>query len=250
MDCGYSYWVVRRLSTWHRRGLGRDMNERSCSCRGWGLSGIPCKHAISAIYNQDEDPEDYVHECYTVEVYKSIYQHVILGINGEELWDKSNYIPPLPPNFGRGVGRPSKARRKEPDEPTSQKKKKSSSKTIVKLKRKQNTVKCKKCGVEGHNSATCEKRKQKGDKLKVRRKKNSPNIEVTMESQIESSSTLSNSGVITESETNVSNMYVPWDCLSYLYMLIVFTCMFLETGCSICFCPYVCFQVCFTATNS
>ncbi|CAH9075320.1 unnamed protein product [Cuscuta epithymum] len=24
MNCGYSYWVVRRLSTWHRRGLGRD----------------------------------------------------------------------------------------------------------------------------------------------------------------------------------------------------------------------------------
>ncbi|KAK6126632.1 hypothetical protein DH2020_039626 [Rehmannia glutinosa] len=39
-----------------------------------------------------------------------------MGINGEMFWDDTCYIPPLPPNFGRGVGRPARARRLESDE--------------------------------------------------------------------------------------------------------------------------------------
>ncbi|GER40774.1 lipid A biosynthesis (KDO)2-(lauroyl)-lipid IVA acyltransferase 1 [Striga asiatica] len=44
------------------------------------------------------------------------YENTLYPINGTELWEDNHFIPPLPPNFGRGAGRPSKARRRESDE--------------------------------------------------------------------------------------------------------------------------------------
>lgn len=135
-----------------------DLEEMSCTCRRWQLSGIPCKHAISAIYNQGHMPHDYVDSFYTVDCYKKIYEHAILGVNGQGLWTESLYIPPLPPNFGRGVGRPTSARRREADEQHKKNKQRKRGRKTLTLKRQQVTVKCRKCGVDGHNSITCERR--------------------------------------------------------------------------------------------
>ncbi|KAL0378791.1 UNVERIFIED_CONTAM: hypothetical protein Sradi_3184600 [Sesamum radiatum] len=101
-----------------------DLRARSCSCRKFQLSGIPCKHACCAIFYQKQDPVDFVDKCYSVETFKSVYQLSILPMTHELLWAESFIIPPLPPNFGRGPGRPSKARRREADEPRNKKKKK------------------------------------------------------------------------------------------------------------------------------
>ncbi|KAL0303085.1 UNVERIFIED_CONTAM: hypothetical protein Sradi_6176600 [Sesamum radiatum] len=94
-----------------------DLDKRSCTCRLWQLSGVPCKHACSAIFNQGLMPEDMVHAYYNVETYKLVYEPAILPISGEMLWSETSFIPPLPPNFGRGPGRPAGARNREPDEP-------------------------------------------------------------------------------------------------------------------------------------
>ncbi|KAL0385652.1 UNVERIFIED_CONTAM: hypothetical protein Sradi_2959500 [Sesamum radiatum] len=94
-------------------------------------------------------PENYVHEYYSVDTYKRVYAHAIMGISGEILWDKSLYIPPLPPNFGRGPGRPSSARRREPDEPIR------NQKENIRLKRQQTTLHCRACGEPGHNQSAC-----------------------------------------------------------------------------------------------
>ncbi|XP_057804127.1 uncharacterized protein LOC131019566 [Salvia miltiorrhiza] len=51
----------------------------------------------------------------------------------------------------RGKGKQAFARRKEPDEKVEKLKKKRK----IELRRRQRTLKCKKCGVEGHNSVTC-----------------------------------------------------------------------------------------------
>ncbi|KAL2245996.1 UNVERIFIED_CONTAM: hypothetical protein Sindi_2867800, partial [Sesamum indicum] len=94
-----------------------DLGKQSCSCRKWDLCGIPCKHAMSAICSQVKKPEDYVDKCYWVQTFNKVYEHAIFPVNGPHLWKKSTLEPPIPPNPGRSVGRPSKARRLEPDEP-------------------------------------------------------------------------------------------------------------------------------------
>lgn len=94
-----------------------NVRERKCSCRKWELTGIPCKHACSAIWCRNEEPETYVHNCYHVSTYLKVYETLIYGLNGPELWPESTLKPPLPPNFVDKVGRPQKMRMREPDEP-------------------------------------------------------------------------------------------------------------------------------------
>ncbi|KAL0334093.1 UNVERIFIED_CONTAM: hypothetical protein Sangu_1565500 [Sesamum angustifolium] len=100
-------------------------------------------------------PEDYVHDYYTVDMYKKAYAPMIMRTSGEILWEQSLFIPPLPPDFGRGPGRPSNARRREPDEATKQRKKKTTGKKGMRLKRQQATVHCTICGEAGHNQRLC-----------------------------------------------------------------------------------------------
>ncbi|KAK4389983.1 hypothetical protein Sango_2061600 [Sesamum angolense] len=107
-----------------------DLEMRTCTCRIWQLSGIPCKHACSAIFNQNLQPEDMVHPYYNVDTYKQVYEHAILPISGQTLWNETGLVPPLPPNFGRGPGRPAGARNREPDEPNVKTTKKSCKKPI------------------------------------------------------------------------------------------------------------------------
>ncbi|KAL0411139.1 UNVERIFIED_CONTAM: hypothetical protein Slati_3703600, partial [Sesamum latifolium] len=141
-----------------------DLGAKSCSCRKWQLSGIPSKHACCAIYYQKQDPVDYVHECYRVETYKKVYAPAIQPMSHEGLWSECCIIPPIPPNFGRGAGRPKKARRRESDEPTL-KKKKSKTPQLQKLRRNQKTVHCSSCGEPGHNTAKCPEKGQAGHEV-------------------------------------------------------------------------------------
>ncbi|KAL8484912.1 hypothetical protein ACS0TY_027276 [Phlomoides rotata] len=123
-----------------------------CSCRFWQLTGYPCIHGHCAILKQKLDPEDFVHDYYSVETYLKAYEHPILGISYDALWGDSMYIPPLPPNFGtiKRRGRIPTMRRKEPDEPKGKKKSRKLS-----LRRQQTSLHCRKCGGEGHNAVTC-----------------------------------------------------------------------------------------------
>ncbi|KAL0346562.1 UNVERIFIED_CONTAM: hypothetical protein Scaly_1672200 [Sesamum calycinum] len=92
-----------------------DLKEKTCSCRLWDLTGIPCNHAMSAISAQVLDPDDFVHECYHVDTFCKVYP-AIMPLDGLEMWEKAGYIPPVPPSFGRKRGRPARARRLEPDD--------------------------------------------------------------------------------------------------------------------------------------
>ncbi|KAL8515023.1 hypothetical protein ACS0TY_013927 [Phlomoides rotata] len=133
-----------------------DLDEHTCSCRMWELSGIPCKHACSAIIHTRANIEDYVSDWYSVEVYKRSYAPSIKGINEANLWKESGFIPPLPPNMGRGKGRPSRARRNEPDEQQRKTKNKGKGRRpSTTMKRRQCTLTCANYGGEGHNKKSC-----------------------------------------------------------------------------------------------
>jgi hypothetical protein len=55
-----------------------DLQEKTCSCRYWQLSGLPCCHAISSIYFKTSSLEDYIADCYSVENFQKDLQ-LLLG---------------------------------------------------------------------------------------------------------------------------------------------------------------------------
>ena len=54
-----------------------NLLRRTCGCRQWDMTGISCAHAISAIWYFNANPEDYVDEWYTVEMYKKPYDEIV-----------------------------------------------------------------------------------------------------------------------------------------------------------------------------
>jgi len=123
-----------------------DLNNRTCSCRYWQVSEIPCAHACAALFKMSEEPNKYVHMCFSLEAYKRTYQHVLQPIEHESAWPVSQNPKPLPLRVKKMPGRPKKNRRKDPSEP-----KRSSTKSS----RVGTKIKCGRCKGDGHNSRTC-----------------------------------------------------------------------------------------------
>ncbi|XP_060196681.1 uncharacterized protein LOC132626000 [Lycium barbarum] len=149
-------YIPRKSNHWSYEILGAtitdnwavDLENKSCSCRKWSLTGIPCKHAIAAIWAKKDNILDYVHDCYNVETYRRIYENSVLPMNGPQMWPKSSKVPPLPPRVIKDNkrGRKQKVRRKEQDEVGASR---------TKMKRKQKSLDCSTCHKPGHNTRTC-----------------------------------------------------------------------------------------------
>nr|GLL37918.1 uncharacterized protein LOC109193258 [Ipomoea trifida] len=126
-----------------------DLALRQCSCRGWDLTGIPCSHAVAAIRKQRQSPEDYVHQCYSVDSYLRAYEPAILPIQSSDLWPKVDLPAPLPPKYKAQPGRPKKKRRTNPLQEKEQQR------TEVRTKKLGEVKRCRVCGLTGHNKTTC-----------------------------------------------------------------------------------------------
>jgi hypothetical protein len=61
-----------------------DLHKKTCGCTQWEMTGIPCGHAVSAILFDCGEPEDYVHEYYSLEMYKKAYVPLIYPMPSEE----------------------------------------------------------------------------------------------------------------------------------------------------------------------
>ncbi|OIT06972.1 hypothetical protein A4A49_61507, partial [Nicotiana attenuata] len=131
-----------------------NLKEMTCSCRRWELTGIPCHHAIAAIWVKKDEPEMYVHECYTTEQYMKSYGPSILPINSSAQWPKTGVDPVLPPIYKTQPGRPKKLRKRGPDE-TSPKEPDLKKHNSLKASRKGKKKNCGTCGKTGHNSRRC-----------------------------------------------------------------------------------------------
>ena len=62
-----------------------DINKRSCSCREWDLTSIPCQHACCAIYHKDDEPEKFMSDFYHKINYLNTYRHNMKCIAGKKL---------------------------------------------------------------------------------------------------------------------------------------------------------------------
>ena len=122
-----------------------DLGNKSCTCRRWDLSGIPCSHAVACIYMDGKSLEEYVDPMYTKEKFMVAYEILFNPIPGEHDWPATEYDPISPPVVRTKPGRPKKARRKEEGEEMHP----------YKVTRKGLAVKCGKCYQWGHNARTC-----------------------------------------------------------------------------------------------
>ncbi|CAN1338613.1 hypothetical protein LINPERPRIM_LOCUS38133 [Linum perenne] len=97
-----------------------DLNNQTCTCRKWELSGIPCSHAISCFAFMEDRSENYVHKWYRVENYMKAYGVHISPMVGLESWQKTDRptIKPLHVNIVGSTkkGRKQTMRRKGPEE--------------------------------------------------------------------------------------------------------------------------------------
>lgn len=93
-----------------------NLIQKTCSCRYWQLSGLPCCHAISCICYTSRRIEEFVADCYKVKVQNNMYSHCLEPLEGMNAWPESNMPRPLPPGYVRMPGRPTTKRRKELDE--------------------------------------------------------------------------------------------------------------------------------------
>lgn len=92
-----------------------DLAKKTCTCRKWDLTGIPCCHGVAAIFTLRAHPEEFVDQLYTRETYLKIYSGSITPCPGERHWPKIDH-PLNPPPIKVGPGRPRKNRIKDPFE--------------------------------------------------------------------------------------------------------------------------------------
>ncbi|GJV19936.1 mutator type transposase [Tanacetum coccineum] len=140
-----------------------NIRLRSCACRKWEITGMPCKHAVASIWNMANNglepgiPESWVHESYWLKTWVDMYRFKVNPCNGPELWPESDTpITLTAPNYKPPIGRPKKKRRKSAAEIYDNLVKRG------KLSRAGGTVTCLKCGQQGHNQRSCKGQRHQG----------------------------------------------------------------------------------------
>jgi len=83
-----------------------NLQDRTCSCRKFEVSGIPCKHATTFITSMKEPLEKYVDTYYSVDTFRAAYENLILAMTDKSQWKKFDhgffmYLPLLVPTAGR-----------------------------------------------------------------------------------------------------------------------------------------------------
>ncbi|KAG8369367.1 hypothetical protein BUALT_Bualt14G0003900 [Buddleja alternifolia] len=111
------YWMNRLIENRDRAKKSVEKSADYIPVKRWDLTGIPCYHAISAIGCQIVELDDFVHESYRVGMYLAAYNHATTPANGPKLWEKTGFIPPIPPIFGRIRERLARATRLGTNEP-------------------------------------------------------------------------------------------------------------------------------------
>ncbi|XP_022042223.1 uncharacterized protein LOC110944885 [Helianthus annuus] len=133
-----------------------DMNKKTCSCRKWKLTGMPCKHVVAVIWNMAQNgenvgiPEKWVSEVYWLHTWRNVYKNTIEPVAGRDFWRPSTCPTVIThPKHHTQVGRLKKKRRKSAVELADKVGKGG------KLTRKGASVSCGKCKGVGHNSRSC-----------------------------------------------------------------------------------------------
>ncbi|KAK9986371.1 hypothetical protein SO802_031322 [Lithocarpus litseifolius] len=122
-----------------------DLVGRTCSCRAWDLTGIPCKHGVAEIFVNCEMSEDCTHPCYYKDAYVETYKTPIPPMPGQSEWVSSGQPKLVAPIIYKPPGKPPMKRKRDADEP----------RNLYKVSRANKPVRCGRCQKEGHNARGC-----------------------------------------------------------------------------------------------
>nr|XP_016486104.1 PREDICTED: uncharacterized protein LOC107806465 [Nicotiana tabacum] len=123
-----------------------DFSNNTCTCRSWQLKGIPCSHAICAIFFKRFEPADYATHWYKKETYLKTFSCYIQPVTNMEMWPSTQNPSIEPPVITKMPGRPKKNRKRAQDEPK---------KKFGKRSRKGTPMICSNCKTLGHNRKGC-----------------------------------------------------------------------------------------------
>ncbi|KAK4254492.1 hypothetical protein QN277_009870 [Acacia crassicarpa] len=143
-----------------------QLDRKMCTCRAWDLTGIPCQHAICAMYDVKVDPSTQISRYYHRETFLASYRTKFQPVRGQQFWETHKYHPLLPPPVCNLPGRPP-TKRKRTEE--AQRRRNISTATTCeapdfnasatlraeKLSKKGTVMRCSFCRKEGHNRSTC-----------------------------------------------------------------------------------------------
>jgi hypothetical protein len=128
-----------------------DIFAKTCDCRRWQLTGIPCCHAIACLRHERIQPESVLPECYSVETFKKAYGFSIWPCRDKSEWEHVNGPLVSPPVYEKKSGRPPKTRKKQPHEVQG--------KNGPKFSKHGVTIHCSHCSEANHNSGGCKLKK-------------------------------------------------------------------------------------------
>lgn len=127
-----------------------DLENKTCTCRKWDLTGVPCCHSVACIFFLNMEAENFVDDCYNRDVYLKTYGGSIPAIEGERHWPRVE-CDLNPPPIKVGPGRPRKNRIRDPFEDP---------KRPGTLSKHGMEMTCTLCQVKGHNKRGCPKKKE------------------------------------------------------------------------------------------
>ncbi|XP_020266071.1 uncharacterized protein LOC109841518 [Asparagus officinalis] len=114
-----------------------DLDNKTCTCRGWDVTRVPCKHACASIMFMKRDVYQFYDWFMTADAFKRSYEPIIYPIpDYEKRSVPRDEIQILPPITTKRKGR-NKTRR-------------INNRTVY-----TRPVKCSRCHLEGHNRKTC-----------------------------------------------------------------------------------------------
>lgn len=151
-----------------------NLPAKTCGCRKWDVSGIPCAHAISSIWHGGGNPEDYLSPYFGKEMYLKAYTPIIYPVPSEEQWARTNQPIIEPPKARASSGRPKKLRNRGADETLNP----------YTVRKGGTKNQCRMCKKYGHNTRTCTARMRHDERQERRRnfyRKHAANLDCNLD---------------------------------------------------------------------
>nr|GEW85361.1 hypothetical protein CTI12_AA204890 [Tanacetum cinerariifolium] len=104
--CGNNALEVRKGDD----SYGVNIDNRTCACKWWDLSGVLYVHYVAAFSFLKNDPILGVSAWYSKKMWQNAYSYFIKPVGGSSMWPQTPEEPLLPPVLRKMPGRPRKLR--------------------------------------------------------------------------------------------------------------------------------------------